>query len=44
MWLKQGIICNNLANIVVKSKEEIKKKKPKTLAKFLKIIFKGVYL
>ena len=44
MWLKQGIICNNLANIVVKSKEEIKKKKPKTLAKLLKIIFKGVYL
>ena len=26
VWLKQGSICNNLANIVVKSKEEIKKR------------------
>ena len=26
MWLKQGIICNNLAKVVVKSKEEIQKR------------------
>ena len=41
MWLKQGIICKNLANVVVKSKEETKKKKKfKTLQNSWKLSLK----